>query len=104
MNEQLYTIDVGSDQPHQMTENARGVDDADWSPDGKQIAYVADNSVFVANSETGNSTRLTSHTESTRAPRPEACVFSPDGHHIAYVRRVPSKQGEFNQIFIVAAQ
>lgn len=102
---QIWTISPNGGEPKQLTHNAFDVGSTfSWSPDGKQIAYVADNSVFVANSETGNSTRLTSHTESTRAPRPEACVFSPDGHHIAYVRRVPSKQGEFNQIFIVAAQ
>jgi hypothetical protein len=31
------------------------------------------------------------------APRPEACVFSPDGRRVAHVRPI----GGFNQIFSV---
>jgi hypothetical protein len=38
---------------------------------------------------------------SDAAPRPEACVFSPDGRRIAYVRRVPSPTGLSNQIFVL---
>lgn len=102
---QISTISPNGGEPKQLTHNAFDVGSTfSWSPDGKRIAYVADNSVFVTNTETRNSTRLTPRTEKASAPRPEACVFSPDGRHIAYVRRVPNKQGEFNQIFVVAVR
>lgn len=101
---QIWTISPNGGEPQQLTHNAFDVGSTfSWSPDGKRIAYAADNSVFVTDTQTGNSTRLTPRTEDARASRPEACVFSPAGRHIAYVRRVPSKQGEFNQIFVVTA-
>lgn len=35
------------------------------------------------------------------APRPEACVFSPDGGKIAFLRRKASGGHEANQILVV---
>jgi hypothetical protein len=35
------------------------------------------------------------------APRPEACVFSPDGRQIAYVRPVRDGTHCWNQLFAV---
>jgi len=51
---------------------------------------VADNSVFVTDTADGKGIRLTPRTPDALAPRPEACVFSPDGKKIAYVRSVPA--------------
>jgi hypothetical protein len=44
---------------------------------------------------------LTDRTENPSAPRPEACVFSPDGKRIAYVRQVEKDGGADNQVFVV---
>jgi hypothetical protein len=77
-----------------------------WSPCGRRIAYGADGSVFEVDVETGRSHRLTE--AGGIPPRPEACVHSPDGRRIAFLRTVPSEGSipagrEFNQIFVVAA-
>jgi Tol biopolymer transport system component len=99
---QIWTISPNGGEPQQLTHNAFDVASAfSWSPDGRSIAYVADNSVFVTDTATGTATRLTSRAEESTAPLPEACVFSPDGKRIAYVRAVGSSGRTFNQIFVV---
>ena len=61
-----------------------------------------DNSVCLAESNTGKTVRLTSRSDDADAPRPEACVFSQDGKKIAFVRQVPESGRRFNQIFVVS--
>jgi dipeptidyl aminopeptidase/acylaminoacyl peptidase len=99
---QLRTIPPSGGEPQQLTHNAFDVASAfSWSPDGLSIAYVADNSIFVSDTETGDATRLTSRADDGSAPRPEACVFSPDGKRIAYVRPIETSGRTHNQIFVV---
>jgi hypothetical protein len=64
------------------------------------LACVIDGSVCLVDARDGEISRLTAHSGEP-APRPEACVFSPDGRRVAYVRRVGSPAGEFNQLFTV---
>ena len=52
----------------------------------------------LTNVATGRTERLTPPEQS--APRPEACVCSPVGASVAYVRSVPSGSTAFNQIFV----
>lgn len=99
---QIWTISPNGGSPRQMTRNPFDIGSPfSWSPDGKSIAYVADNSVFVSDRDTGAATRLTPRSDNSTAPRPEACVFSPDGRQIAYVRPVARDGATFNQIFVV---
>jgi hypothetical protein len=99
---QLWTVSPNGGLPQQITHDSFDVASAfSWSPNGDAIAYVADNSVFICNARSGKSTRLTSRSESAAAPRPEACIFSPDGSKIAYVRSVVRDGTVFNQIFTV---
>lgn len=102
---QIWTISPNGGEPQQLTHNAFDIGSTfSWSPDGKQIAYVADNSIFITDTHRGASRRMTLRADNARAPRPEACVFSPDGRRIAYVRRIVHENREFNQIFVVAAR
>ena len=99
---QLWTISPNGGEPHQLTHNPFNIASAfTWSPNGQSIAYVADNSIFVTNVPNGSSTRLTPRSDDSTAPRPEACVFSPDGSRIAYVRPVRHDRTHYNQIYIV---
>jgi len=99
---QIWSISPHGGEPQQVTRDAFDIASAfSWSPDGRSIAYIADNSVFLCDVESGESQRLTPHSDDKRAPRPEACVYSPDGRRIAYVRRVPKGNSEFNQVFVV---
>ena len=99
---QLWTVSPNGGAPEQVTHNPWSVASTfSWSPDGRHIACAMDNSIFVIDAQSGASTRLTPRSPDDLAPRPEACVFSPDGRAIAYVRRLPLDEGVFNQVFSV---
>ena len=99
---QLWTVSPNGSAPKQVTHNPWSVASTfSWSPDGVHIACVMDNSIFVIDAQSGAGTRLTPRSPDDLAPRPEACVFSPDGRAIAYVRRLPLDEGVFNQVFSV---
>jgi hypothetical protein len=87
---QLFTVSPNGGEPVQVTHDGWPVASCfTWSPDGRQIAYVADSSVFVVDVASGASTRLTDRTIAA-VPRAEACVFSPDGRRIAFMRSLPA--------------
>jgi WD40 repeat protein len=99
---QIWLISPNGGTPRQLTHNSWSIASAfTWSADGQYLAHIMDNSVFITDSSTGTGTRLTIRSADDDAPRPEACVFSPDGRRIAYVRRVPRGAGVYNQIFSV---
>jgi hypothetical protein len=103
---QLWTVSPNGGPPRQITRDPWDVASAfTWNNGGTAIAYVADGSVMVVNAATGESRRLTEKPAADQqAPRPEACVFSPDGRQIAYVRQVSTTAGPvFNQLFVVDA-
>ncbi len=86
----------------QVTRNPHPVASAfTWHPDGRRVAFVMDNSVCVTDVTTGETTRLTERSDDATAPRPEACVVSPDGSRVAFVRRLWSGSVEANQICTV---
>lgn len=104
---QIWTVSPNGGEPRQLTHNLFDIASTfSWSSDGSAIGYIADGSVFVSDSKSGAATRLTPKTVEARqaAPRPEACVFSPDGKQIAYVRPVKHGRASHNQIFIVTVQ
>jgi len=95
---QIWIVSPAGGEPRQVTHNPWDIASAfSWSPDGRSIAHIMDHSVFSTDVVTGESKRLTERTPDATSPRPEACVFSPDGSRIAYVRTVEN----FNQIFTV---
>ncbi|MCX7667286.1 MAG: hypothetical protein N2112_17280, partial [Gemmataceae bacterium] len=65
----------------------------------QHVAFIMDGSVCVTQIGTGVTQRLTE--KSSISPRPEACVFSPNGRYIAYVQPIEDQAGYHNQIFIV---
>lgn len=102
---QLWTVSPNGGQPAQVTHNAQSIASAfTWSPDGKFVGHVMDNSVCVTEIASGKTQRLTPRTADATAPRPEACVFSPDGNKLAYVRRLTEGGPSANQIFVVARE
>ncbi len=99
---QLWTVSPNGGRPAQLTHNAHDIASAfTWSSDGRSIAHVMDNSVCVTDASTGETSRMTPRCEDASAPRPEACVFSPDGKKIAFVRRRKTDEVEANQICVV---
>jgi hypothetical protein len=99
---QLWTVSPNGDLPAQLTHNPWPIASAfTWSPDGAFIAHVMDNSVFATDAVSGQSVRLTLRVADDEGPpRPEACVISPDGTQVAFVRNVGDATRRFNQIFV----
>jgi len=99
---QLWTISPNGGLPRQLTRNPHSVSSAfTWSPDGRLITYAMDNSVCITEVASGQTERLTVRTDDTSAPRSEACVFSPNGKQIAFMRLLPSPTEPANQLFVV---
>jgi Tol biopolymer transport system component len=100
---QLWTVSPLGGAPAQVTRNPWSIGSAfSWSPDGRFVAHVMDNSVALTEVSSGKTVRLTPRSSNAAAPRPEACVFSPDGKKIAFVRRLPGAGGDSNQICVVS--
>ena len=99
---QFWTISPNGGEPHQVTHGASGISSAfTWSPNGHDLAHLMDGSVCITNVATGRKHRLTLPTVDSK-PSPLACVFSPEGRSIAYMRQVAAKDGTaFEQIFVV---
>ena len=100
---QIFTVSPTGGGPTQLTHGTPGIASSfTWSPDGRWIACVADGSVCRVDASDGSLDRLTPPLRDDSTPRPEACVFSPEGTRIACVRRVPDQAGQVhNQIFAV---
>jgi len=89
-----------------LTRGGVGVESAfTWSPDGRLVAHVSGWGVRLVDVAGGESIALAeSPPPGVTAPRPEACVFSPDGRRIAVVRGVAAGGAGgpvHNQIFVV---
>ncbi len=100
---QLWMVSPSGGPPRQVTRNPWSIASTfTWSPDGRLVAHVMDNSVCITEAASGNTHRLTPRTDDATAPRPEACVFSPDGKTLAYLRRVTGSGPSSDQIFVVS--
>lgn len=95
---QLWTISPNGGEPTQNTRNPHPIASAfTWSPCGQFVAHAMDGDVCVTSINDGTTRRVTN---GRIIPRPEACVFSPDGSRIAFVAPVTSDHGTFDQIFV----
>lgn len=98
---QLWTVDPNGGPARQLSHHPWNIASAfTWSPDGRSIAHGMDGSIFLTDAVTGEGRRLTEKAVADSAPRPEACVFSPDGTKAAYAKPVRHGQQVFNQIFV----
>ncbi len=101
---QLWTVPPNGGSATQLTRNVWSIASAfSWSPDGKFIAHGMDNSIVATDASNGLSMRLTPRSTDAQSPRPEACVYSPDGSQIAYLRTMAAGGTRFNQVFTVPA-
>jgi WD40 repeat protein len=99
---QFWTVNPWTTSLQQITNNPFSVASTfSWHPSGNHVAFVMDSSVCLTDVRTGKTLRLTAPTPGSTAPRPEACVFSPDGRQIAFVRHLPTEKGSCNQICVV---
>jgi hypothetical protein len=99
---QLWTVSPLGGAPRQVTRNETDIASAfTWSADGRWASHIMDGSVCVTEMTNGRTQRLTAKGNAAEAPLPSACVFSPDGREIAYMRAVGADSERFTQIFVV---
>lgn len=99
---QLWSVSPLGGELKQLMRLPGGVTSAfSVSADGQRIAHVAEGCVCVTSITTGATRHMTGPTTNESTPRPEACVFSPDGRRIAFVRRIRSHGQLVNQVFVV---
>ena len=85
---QLWTVPPNGGPFSQITRSHENIFSAfTWSPDGSHIACVIGHRVCIVEAVSGRITPLSEPCCPEEAPRPEACVFSPDGLHLAFVRQ-----------------
>jgi Tol biopolymer transport system component len=100
---QLVVVSPCGGPLRQVTRAARGVESAlSFSPDGARIACVIEGCVCVVDVGDGSVRRLTTPSPHS-PPRPEACVFSPDGRSVAFARVVAGSHGAWTQICVTDA-
>ena len=98
---QLWSVAPQGGALRQITRNPTGIASSfTWSPDGGTLAHVMDGVVCVTNVTSGSTRRLTD--AQAGAALPFACVFSPDGRQIAFMRNVPHEGVTYTQIFTVS--
>lgn len=99
---QIWTVSPLGGPLRQVTRDPWPVASAfTWDPAGERIAYAADGSVFTVEVQTGRSVRQTPRADAADAPLPLACVFSPEGRRIAFLRRRADGAGRSNQVCVV---
>ncbi len=99
---QLWTASPQDGLVRQVSHNAADVASAlSWHPGGRAVAHVMDGSVCVTDVATGRTRRLTERRTGSDTPQPFACVFSPDGEQIAFMRNVAAGGATYSQIFVI---
>lgn len=102
---QFHTVSPNGGEVRKVTQNPYSVKGPfNFSRDGKKVAYLADNSVFVTDVESGATERVSARYPDDSAPT-GAVVWSYDGKTLAFNRRIKADNGEvYLQIFLLKEQ
>ena len=72
---QLFTLSLRGGYPAQLTASEKPVSDPQWSPDGRRLAYVRDDEIWVVEAD---GSRLTpGRRQARRGPRPALVARRP---------------------------
>jgi dipeptidyl aminopeptidase/acylaminoacyl peptidase len=91
---QLLTMPLRGGYPVQVTASEKPVSDPQWSPDGRRLAFVREDEIWVVEADGSRQTRVTGHPAGTREPR-----WAPDGKRIAFIGR---RRG-WSQVWVIDA-
>ena len=91
---QVFLMPVRGGYPEQLTASEKPISDPQWSPDGRRIVFVRDESIWMVDVEGSHQAQVTQHPAGNRSPR-----WSPDGHQIAFI----SRRRGWDQVWIVDA-
>lgn len=68
--------------PTQVTASEQDVSDPQWSPDGRRLAFVREDEIWIVEADGSRLTRVVSQPGGGRSPR-----WSPDGRELAFISR-----------------
>ncbi len=91
---QLFTVPLRGGFPTQLTASQKSVSDPQWSPDGRRLAYVRDDELWVVEADGSRTTRVVGKPGGARSPR-----WSPDGHRLAFL----SRRRGWTQVWLIDA-
>lgn len=96
---QLFGVSPNGGPTRQVTNQPFSIQTPfNFSPDGKYVAYIADNSVFITDLRTSQPHRLTPRTSDDHAPI-NGVIWSNKGDRLVYNRYVSTAQGRYIQVF-----
>ena len=91
---QLFTLSLRGGYPAQLTASEKPVSDPQWSPDGRRLAFVRDDEIWVVEADGSRLTLVVGKPGGGRSPR-----WSPDGHRLAFL----SRRRGWTQIWLIDA-
>ena len=91
---QLFTLSLRGGYPIQLTASEKPVCDPQWSPDGRRLAFVRDDEIWVVEADGSRLTRVVAKPGGGRDPR-----WSPDGRRLAFV----SRRRGWSQVWLIDA-
>jgi dipeptidyl aminopeptidase/acylaminoacyl peptidase len=91
---QLFTLSLRGGYPAQLTASEKAVSDPQWSPDGRRLAFVRDDEIWVVEADGSRLTLVIGKPGGGREPR-----WSPDGHRLAFL----SRRRGWTQIWLIDA-
>jgi dipeptidyl aminopeptidase/acylaminoacyl peptidase len=91
---QLFTLSLRGGYPSQLTASEKPVSDPQWSPDGRRLAFVRDDEIWVVEADGSRLTRVVGKPGGGREPR-----WSPNGLRLAFL----SRRRGWTQIWLIDA-
>ena len=91
---QLFLLSLRGGTPLQLTASDHDVSDPHWSPDGRRLAFVRDNAIWMIDADGARQVRVTEHPAGSSRPR-----WAPDGLRLAFV----SRRRGWSQVWLVDA-
>lgn len=91
---QIFLMPVRGGYPEQLTATEKPASDPQWSPDGRRIAFVRDDAIWMIDVEGSHQALVTQHPAGNRSPR-----WCADGHQIAFI----SRRRGWDQLWLVDA-
>jgi dipeptidyl aminopeptidase/acylaminoacyl peptidase len=91
---QLFVMPIRGGYPEQITASEKACLDPQWSPDGRRLAFVRDEAIWMVDVEGSHEALVAQHPAGNRSPR-----WCADGHQIAFI----SRRRGWDQLWVVEA-
>ena len=91
---QLFTMPLRGGAPTQLTASEKAVGDPQWSPDGRRLAFIRDDELWVVEADGSRSTRVVAKPGGAKTGR-----WSPDGRRLAFL----SRRRGWSQVWLIDA-